>query len=89
MYLEVHDDEEGNSLTAKVNNLDYDYMAEQWVQDIVKEDTPKRPLARFVLKDSQGDRAIWEKKDGQINLTWKSDRFQGEWVLGYGIPYAR
>jgi chaperone required for assembly of F1-ATPase len=33
MYLELHDNEVGNSLSAQINNIDYDYQAEQWVQE--------------------------------------------------------
>lgn len=41
MLLEVHDTEVGNSHTASVKNIDYDYMAEQWVQDIVSDEVAR------------------------------------------------
>lgn len=37
MYIEFHDSEEGNTLVAKIKNLDYEYQAEQWVIDAKSE----------------------------------------------------
>ena len=85
MILEIHDSEPGNSLAGRVNELDYDYQAEQWVQDIIKKEStiPQRfPLAKFILKDSEGERATWEVVENfGVKLATKSIRFQGEWVL--------
>lgn len=39
MILEIHDNEVGNTLAGRVNNIDYDYMAEQWVQDLVTDES--------------------------------------------------
>jgi hypothetical protein len=86
MILEIHDTEEGNSLAGRVKNLDYDYQAEQWVQDICTDEphmTRVNPLAKILLVDDLGVRAEWEfQPNGGIKLTQKSERFQGEWVLG-------
>ena len=47
MFLEVHDTEVGNSHLASVKNIDYDYMAEQWVQDFMN-DEAKRQRTKFL-----------------------------------------
>lgn len=86
MLLEIHDTEEGNTLNGKVNNLDYDYMAEQWVQDLAAE---QPECVRFILFDHLGERARWEKPGPgatSVSLVWKSDRFTGEWVLNHPFP---
>ncbi len=95
MRLEVHDTEPGNTLTATVNHLDYDYMAEQWVQDIMKDESrgekhSKHPLDKFVLIDDFGVRATWkvsnnDKGEPEVSLVEKSDRFTGQWQMG--IPF--
>ena len=95
MRLEVHDTEPGNTLTATVNHLDYDYMAEQWVQDIMKDESrgerhSKFPLDRFVLIDHLGVRAVWkvslnEQNEPEVSLVEKSDRFTGQWRMD--IPF--
>lgn len=85
MFLEIHDKEVGNSLAGKVKNIDYDYMAEQWVQEIVSDPT-KRSLSldQFILKDEQGVRAIWKVHENMdAELIERSERFRGEWVLNY------
>lgn len=93
MILEIHDAEVGNTLAGRVNEIDYDYQAEQWVQDIMTETaengriserrmTGAAPLAKFILKDDLGERATWDVvEDFGVKLASKTDRFQGEWVL--------
>jgi hypothetical protein len=89
MILEVHDNEPGNTLAGKVNNIEYDYMAEQWVQDLVTNEKqrlepPKFTLDKFVLMDSQGARAVWKvHENGDAELIEKTERFTGQWVLNH------
>ena len=89
MILEIHDTEEGNTLSGRVNNIDYDYVAEQWVQDIYTDEINGRhsgpPLAKFILLDDDGQRAVWIITPDGVQLTERSDRFTGEWQQG--IPY--
>lgn len=63
MILEVHDTEEGNTLTGRVKEIDYDYQAEQWVQDLIDMEAQNPPLkfrlAKFILQDDHGQRAAW------------------------------
>lgn len=35
MYLEMHDNETRNSLTAGVGNIDFEYQAEEWIKETV------------------------------------------------------
>jgi hypothetical protein len=91
MILEVHDTEEINSLAATVKNLDYDYQAEQWVQDIMTDEVNGGPrkfaLAKFILKDDQGIRAVWKVLPNMdVAIVEKSPRFTGEWVLN--LPFT-
>jgi len=82
MILEVHDNEEGNSLAGRVNDIDYDYQAEQWVQDIDEPANIPHPVVRFVLLDSEGERAVWEKDGENITLVKRAPRFRGQWQVG-------
>ena len=87
MILEIHDNETGNTLTGRINDIDYDYQAEQWVQDLwtdeVKREKPfPFQLTKFVLIDESGQRAVWTVIEGGIALTEKSDRFEGTWSEG-------
>lgn len=87
MILEIHDTEEGNSLAGRVKNIDYDYQAEQWVQDIVQDERKQQigpfPIARFVLQDDAGDRAVWERNtENKFVLVVATGRFLGEWKVG-------
>jgi len=89
MLLEIHDTEVGNTLTGRVNNIDYDYMAEQWVQDLVtdeKKNLSNREFAldKIVLTDGAGIRAVWKiHKNLDAELVEKSERFTGQWVLNH------
>lgn len=88
MILEVHDIEVGNTLTASIKNIDYDYMAEQWVQDLVsdaiQQTRPNFPWDQIILNDDIGVRAIWKIHENlDAELIQKSDRFTGEWVLNH------
>lgn len=84
MYLELHDGEEGNSLAAKIRNIDYDYQAEQWVQDTYK-DSRATNVIKWVLYDEVGIRCVWERPNGDSSMpdiTQRSRRFTGEWMKG-------
>lgn len=82
MILEIHDTEVANSLAGRVNNIDYDYQAEQWVQDIVSDEPREPALAEMILLDDQGPRAKWKiHENGAAELVERSPRFTGEWQL--------
>lgn len=88
MILEIHDSEEGNSHAGSVKNLDYDYQAEQWVQDIMQDEVngkPKKfPLKSFKLMDGYGVRATWDVVENfGVKLTNRSERFTGKWLLEF------
>ena len=75
MRLEVHDDEAGNTHAATVKNIDYDYMAEQWVQDLTTDEanlaTPlAHSLARMVLLDDAGIRAEMHHPTRMVMPSW-------------------
>jgi len=82
MILEVHDNEVGNTLAGRVNNIDYDYQAEQWVQDIDENPNAQHPVVRYVLLDAEGERAVWEKDGENITLVRRAPRFTGQWQVG-------
>lgn len=82
MILEIHDTETGNTLNGRVKDLDYDYMAEQWVQELAPMQVE---FVRFVLMDDVGERAVWEKPESgatSVKLVSRSPRFTGEWQVG-------
>lgn len=91
MILEIHDNEVGNTLAGQVNNIDYDYMAEQWVQDLVTDESKglkrQHRFDKMVLKDDLGVRAVWKIHENlDAELIEKSERFSGEWVLN--LPFS-
>lgn len=83
MYLELHDAEEGNTLVAMIRDLDYDYQAEQWVQDTVH-DANASTVVKWVLHDDKGVRCVWERTDlaAMPDITQRSSRFAGTWKAG-------
>lgn len=84
MRLELHDSEEGNTLSARVNNIDYDYQAEQWVME-THDDLTAIDVVKWELHDDQGIRCVWERPIGSGDLpeiTQRSERFVGEWEKG-------
>lgn len=91
MILEIHDTEAGNTLAGRVNHIEYDYMAEQWVQDLVTDETKmvvsgsqRFPLDKMILKDELGVRAVWKIHENlDAELVEKSERFTGQWVLNH------
>lgn len=82
MILELHDNEIGNTLVARIKNIDYDYQAEQWVQDTVDRMT----VIKWVLIDDNGIRCVWERNVGETgkipDITKRSSRFVGDWQRG-------
>ena len=81
MQLELHDNETGNTLVAKARNIDYDYQAEQWVQDTVGH----AKIIKWILIDHIGTRCVWERPEGDTgfpSITQRSARFEGEWERG-------
>ncbi len=84
MYLELHDNEEGNTLCASIPNIDFDYQAEQYVQETYNDRRAVRVI-KWLLKDEQGVRCQWERPIGSSELpeiTGRSKRFTGEWQRG-------
>lgn len=88
MILEIHDTEVGNTLNGRHPAIDYDYQAEMWVQELA----PDKPeCVRFVLLDSLGERAVWEKPGvgaKSVKLVSRSSRFTGDWQLGVEFTYS-
>lgn len=83
MIIEFHDAEVGNTLSGRLQNIDYDYQAEQTIQDLgFREDVCRNNIVKFILIDEEGERAVWEKIDGKIRLMERSPRFTGDWQLG-------
>jgi len=60
MQLELHDGEEGNTLFARIKNIDFDYAAEAWVLDTAG-DPSANPVIKWILSDEQGVRCVWER----------------------------
>lgn len=90
MILEIHDNEVGNTLAGRVNYIDYDYIAEQCVQDLVTDESKgskrQNRLDKMVLIDDLGVRAVWKIHENlDAELIEKSDRFRGEWVLNHSF----
>lgn len=87
MNLHLYDTDQANPLAATVRNLDYDYQAEQWVQDSAKD--PRSQGTHWVVKwelhDGVGLRARWERPDqdpGLPKLVAVSTYWTGEWKVG-------
>lgn len=85
MNIELHDSEVGNSLAGRLRNIDYDYQAEEWIQEMA---LGHPGIVKFILSDEQGERAVWEKEaDGEsVTLTTISPRYTGEWQTG--LPWT-
>lgn len=82
MILEIHDTETGNTLNGRVNAIDYDYQAEQWVQELAP---TQDHCVRYILIDEWGEKAVWEKPGvgaRSVQLVRRSDRFTGHWQMG-------
>jgi len=84
MYLELHDGEEGNSLSASIKAIDFDYQAEQWVKE-THSDPQSADVIKWILYDRTGIRCVWERPHGSSSIpdiTQRSGRFIGEWKAG-------
>lgn len=93
LILELHDSEQ-DSLSARIGKdgtIEYDYQAEQWVQETApdrnhQDPHPGRWVVRWVLKSPDGsERAVWERPSGDTGLpklVRVSSDFRGEWVVG-------
>lgn len=82
MIIEFHDKEVGNTLAGRWNNIDYDYQAEEIIQEIAL-GPDFNNIVRFALTDALGLRALWEKEvnGNSVILSWTSPRFTGEWKV--------
>ncbi|MEK7447608.1 MAG: hypothetical protein AAB632_02340 [Patescibacteria group bacterium] len=81
MHLELHDNEEGNTLNGGVKDIDYDYQAEEWVRLTI--DQPE--IIKWILYDGSGIRCVWERPEGSTSMpdiTQRSERFTGTWEKG-------
>jgi hypothetical protein len=80
MMIEGHDTEAGNTLAFRCKNIDYDYQAEEIIQEIA---LGHFNVVKFILLDDLGERARWEKeiKGKEVTLVSRSERFTGEWRL--------
>jgi hypothetical protein len=69
MYLEMHDNETGNSLSAGVDNIDFEYQAEEWIKETVDD----ADIIRWELKDQKGGKTItkWERSPGSTEFPQK------------------
>lgn len=84
MYLELHDNEEGNTLCARIRGIEYDYVAEQWVTD-THDDANATNVVKWILYDDAGIRCVWERPLGNKSMpsiTQRSSRFTGKWEKG-------
>ncbi|MFA6437252.1 MAG: hypothetical protein WC242_03745 [Candidatus Paceibacterota bacterium] len=84
MYLELHDNEKGNTLCARVKDIEYDYVAEQWVID-THNDASATKVVKWILYDDIGIRCVWERPEGDESMpsiTQRSARFTGKWEKG-------
>lgn len=83
MYLELHDSEEGNTLLARIPGLDYDYQAEQHVQETAHMSRAANAV-KWILLDEHGVRCVWERTDLTAipDITQRSSRFTGTWEVG-------
>jgi hypothetical protein len=83
----LYDTELDNPLVARIRNLDFDYQAEQWVQDTARESrthNPARWVVRWELTDDLTGNitAVWTRPDGDKglpSLTHASPSFTGTW----------
>jgi len=66
--------------------VDYDYQAEQWVQD-TSQDRPK--FVRWELYDAETNTLLakWERRaDKKVVMIERSPAFRGEWAIGVAFP---
>ena len=81
MKLELHDNETGDTLVARIKNIDFDYQAEMRILETYNHPNAV-DVTKWILIDDAGVRCTWERKIGSSAIpiiTKKSDRFTGEW----------
>jgi hypothetical protein len=85
LELYILDSEAEKPLAGQVS-VDYDYQAEQHVQDLVAANLDRQyPLISFILCDGDGIRCVWtrtaeEAAKGSPPVIIKvTERFQGQW----------
>ena len=69
-----------NEITGRVQEIEYDYQAEEWAKNfatILQENN-----ALITLVDDEGERAVWEKTGMVVVLKSRSLRFTGKWQVG-------
>ena len=67
MTLELHDNETGNTLFARICNIDYLYQAEQWVIDT--QDKAHASVIRWLLYDDNKTLIqTWERPVGSLDF---------------------
>lgn len=82
MELSLHDTGK-DSLVARIRNIDFDYQAEAWLEDLHADEritNPKRWVVRAELVDAEGLRATWSRNSGdagRFKLTDAAPRFAG------------
>lgn len=84
MILELHDSETEGTLVARVSDIDYDYQAEEWVQQSHSFPEARR-VTKWVLSDEEGVRCVWERDVGSTEIPTimqRSGRFTGTWERG-------
>lgn len=88
MILKLIDTEANNPLAALIKDIDFDYQAEQWVQDTARDRESQNPIrwvVRWELHDEIGLRAQWERPDGDKGLpklVAVSTYYTGDWKVG-------
>lgn len=67
MILELHDAEEGNTLVARVNDIDHEYQAEEWVNQTYQ-DHPS--VISWQLKSGEGQPVLreWKRPEGSLDF---------------------
>jgi len=79
MILEIHDNEVGNTLAARVKDIDYDYQAEEWVKEESFRYAQTRKI--ILLNDDGTERAVWERSE-DLNSYTKVSGVHGDWKVG-------
>ena len=67
MFLEIHDNEKENSLSAGVKDIDFLYQAEEWIKETLKDPN----IIRWELKNEKGGERIiakWEREYGLLTF---------------------
>lgn len=82
MNLEFFDKDE--SPTGRINDIGFDYQAEEWVRQTAQDD-PEKDIHIWVLSDDKGKSCKWQRVDDHEELPQiveRSERFLGKWETG-------